>query len=96
MNDRSTFQKDTRYIAIVTTSRSDNLEFTKLIQIAMASSSDNEPLLDLHVSLFGNPDEESDNNIHQEEFQHVILSIEKNLEKFQEFRNESSVRKKKL
>jgi hypothetical protein len=91
IDDRSTSQKDTRYIAIVTTSRSDNIEFTKLIQIAMESSSDNEPLLDLHVSLFGNPNDESDNNIHQEEFQDVIMSIEKNIERFQGFRNEASV-----
>lgn len=86
-------KKGLRDIAVVTTSRSDNIEFTKLIQIAMgpsSSSDNNEPLLDLHVSLFGDNDIDSDTNIHQDEFQDAILSIEKSLEKFTEFREQSA------
>ncbi|CAO3653245.1 unnamed protein product [Mucor hiemalis] len=85
-------QKGLRDIALVTTSKSDNIEFTKLIQIAVgpSSSSNNEPLLDLHVSLFGDNELDSETNVHQDEFQDAILSIEKSLEKFTEFREQSA------
>lgn len=57
-----------------------------------SSSDNNEPLLDLHVSLFGDNDIDSDTNVHQDEFQDAILSIEKSLEKFTEFQQQSAVR----
>ncbi|KAI7899150.1 uncharacterized protein BX663DRAFT_518705 [Cokeromyces recurvatus] len=51
-----------RDIAIIRTTRSDNVEFTKLIQLTSNDLLDNGPLLDLRVSLFGNITKSSQNN----------------------------------
>ncbi|KAI9330805.1 hypothetical protein BD770DRAFT_44454 [Pilaira anomala] len=83
-------QRDTRSIAIVTVTRPDNIEFTKLIQVATEEPSDNGPLLDLHVSLFGaDMHQDNNNNTHQEEFEEMIQSIEKSLERLECFKTES-------
>ncbi|KAI8059835.1 hypothetical protein BDF21DRAFT_324793, partial [Thamnidium elegans] len=84
--------RDTRDVAIVTVTKSDNIEFTKLIQVAIEGPSDTGPLLDLHVSLFGDTAFEVDNNnAHQEEFQDTIQSIEKSLSRLDSFKTESQV-----
>jgi hypothetical protein len=80
-------QKDIRDIAIVTTDKSDNVEFTKLIQVASTMESDeNGPLLDLHVSLFGVQHQYQQ----EEELQDTIQSIERNIARFQSFKKESA------
>lgn len=91
-------QKDVREIAIVTTNKSDNIEFTKLIQL-MASPTTKEdnnydgPLLDLHVSLFGDQTTTTDNsnNLITEKLQDTIQSIDKNLEMYQQYKEESKI-----
>ncbi|KAI9249616.1 hypothetical protein EDC94DRAFT_326485 [Helicostylum pulchrum] len=87
----SSSYRDTRDVAIVTVTKSDNIEFTKLIQVAMEGHSDNGPLLDLHVSLFGDTAFEIDNRTHQEEFQDTIRSIEMSLSRLESFKTESQV-----
>ncbi|KAI7893580.1 uncharacterized protein EV154DRAFT_600847 [Mucor mucedo] len=76
-------EKGRRHIAIVTTARSDNIEFTKLVPVVMEGSAHEGPFVDLHVSLFG---EENSDDVNAEEFQDTIQSIEQNLERFQSFK----------
>lgn len=89
-NYTSQTQKIRREIAVVTTSRSDNIEFTKLIPVSMEGSANDGPLMDLHVSLFGENNIDSNTSNH-EEFQDTILSIEQNLERFQSFKKNADV-----
>ena len=56
----------------------------------MESPSENEPLLDLRVSLFGDIYSDAENHVQAEEFQDAIQSIEKSLDQFCEFRKESA------
>lgn len=81
----------TFFVAVVTTTRSDNIEFTKLIQVSMEGPSNDGPLLDLHVSLFGENNPGFNNDINQEEFHDTIQSIEQNIERFQSFKTNSEV-----
>lgn len=89
-NYMSQTQKIRREIAVVTTTRSDNIEFTKLIPVSMEGSANDGPLMDLHVSLFGENNIDNNTSNH-EEFQDTILSIEQNLERFQSFKKNADV-----
>ncbi|KAI9477972.1 MAG: hypothetical protein EXX96DRAFT_569126 [Benjaminiella poitrasii] len=90
--------------ALLKTARSDNIEFTKLVQLA--DNTNNGPLLDLRVSLFGNyttathnnePTSETDmmeNNEFdgedQDEFNEILKNIEHRLNRFEAFKKDST------
>lgn len=80
-------EKGRRHIAIVTTTRSDNIKFTKLVPVVMEGSNEG-PFVDLHVSLFN---EDNNDDINIEEFQDTIHSIDQHLERFQSFKRNADV-----
>jgi hypothetical protein len=73
-----------RTIATLTTTLSDNMEFTKLIQLASNQDQDG-PLLDLKVCLFATDDTE------EKEFQDMLQSVDQKLGLLESFKRESSV-----
>ncbi|KAI8638538.1 hypothetical protein BD408DRAFT_422840 [Parasitella parasitica] len=78
-----------RDIAVLTTTRSDNIEFIKLIQLSSEEPSDQGPLLDLHVSVFGDPNNDADRINELEEFDTMLQDIESKLVVLDDFKKES-------
>ncbi|CEP12177.1 hypothetical protein [Parasitella parasitica] len=78
-----------RDIAILTTTRLDNIEFIKLIQLPSEEPLDQGPLLDLHVSLFGDPNNDADMIAEAEEFDTMLHDIESKLVLLDGFKKES-------
>lgn len=79
-----------RMIAILTTTQSDNMEFTKLIQLARNEDQDG-PLLDLRVCLFTDDDNTEENG-----FESMLQTVNQKLGSLESFKKESFVSKKIL
>ncbi|KAI8981407.1 hypothetical protein BDB01DRAFT_793975 [Pilobolus umbonatus] len=80
-NDYRERGDEMKELAIVSTTRSDNLEFTKLVQVPTNDDTENGHLLDLHVSLFGVDNTDHTNNKHNEEqFDDLLKSVEVQLQ----------------
>lgn len=80
-----------RDIAILTTTISDNIEFIKLIQLSSEAPPDQGPLLDLHVSMFGNQNNDSEIDNGPEEFDNILQNIQSRLVILDAFKKESNV-----
>jgi hypothetical protein len=80
-----------RDIAILTTTISDNIEFIKLIQLSSEGSLDQGPLLDLHVSMFGDQNNNSEVDNDPEEFDNILQNIQSRLVILDAFKKESNV-----
>ncbi|KAK4517136.1 uncharacterized protein ATC70_000466 [Mucor velutinosus] len=79
-----------RDIAILSTSLSDNIEFIKLIQLSSEDPPDQGPLLDLHVSMFGDQNSDMDMNNEAEELDTVLQNIQSRLVILDAFKKESN------
>lgn len=80
-----------RDIAILSTTLSDNIEFIKLIQLSSEDPPDQGPLLDLHVSMFGDQNSDVDINNEAEEFDTILQNIQNRLVILDAFKKESNV-----
>lgn len=80
-----------RDIAILTTTISDNIEFIKLIQLSSEGSLDQGPLLDLHVSMFDDQNNDSEVDNDPEEFDNILQNIQSRLVILDAFKKESNV-----
>ncbi|GAN06725.1 hypothetical protein MAM1_0134c06213 [Mucor ambiguus] len=79
-----------RDIAILSTTLSDNIEFIKLIQLSSEDPPDQGPLLDLHVSMFGDQSSDTDMNNEAEEFETILQNIQSRLVILDAFKKESN------
>lgn len=80
-----------RDIAILSTTPSDNIEFIKLIQLSSGDPPDQGPLLDLHVSMFGDQNSDMDKSNEAEEFDIILQNIQSRLVILDAFKKESNV-----
>ena len=80
-----------RDIAVLSTTLSDNIEFIKLIQLPSEDPPDQGPLLDLHVSMFGDQNSDVDINNEAEELDTILQNIQSRLVILDSFKKESNV-----
>jgi len=80
-----------RDIAILATTLSDNIEFIKLIQLSSEDPPDQGPLLDLHVSMFGDQSSDVDISNEAEELDTILQNIQSRLVILDAFKKESNV-----
>ncbi|EPB82556.1 hypothetical protein HMPREF1544_10718 [Mucor circinelloides 1006PhL] len=79
-----------RDIAILATTLSDNIEFIKLIQLSSEDPPDQGPLLDLHVSMFGDQSSDVDISNEAEELDTILQNIQSRLVILDAFKKESN------